>query len=522
MSFSRSFALCILLLTCPAFVSAQDAIEPPAPATPRYTIGASKKAMGGKPSADEKDKKDTPDDKPKRKKGKRKNQDQKSKDKSESTTGNDKKMKKPVDPSKSGDNHQPAAKPKNDDMDAKGKTASGDQKQSGKKPKKNDKPAGDKKKKAPQKHPKHKKAYTSLDYVDEDFAFQGEFTGDILPDDTFDTQGQQQIGLQVVAMGDGHFQAIRYPNGLPGQSWFSGYKENLTGTREGDVLTLTGDDTKIEISNNRAIVRSKTGNLLGEFLKAKRTSPTLGAKPPSNAIVLFDGTTTDKFKNGKILEDGSLKMGTEFVDGYQDFTLHLEFMLPYMPHARGQGRSNSGVYMASRYEVQILDSFGLTPEFNHCGALYRYQKPNVNMCLPPLTWQTYDITFFSPKFDADGKKTQNGVLTVLHNGIKIHDNFQVERKTGAGKPEGPDALPTKLQDHGNPVKFRNIWLVDHSNNSASESPYVAQSSTISAPVSETYYPPIAPIEYQYPESQSIIPDSTVTYPIYDAPLDIEQ
>jgi len=142
--------------------------------------------------------------------------------------------------------------------------------------------------------------------------------------------------------------------------------------------------------------------------------------------------------------------------------LHLEFLLPYMPHARGQGRANSGVYVQSRYEIQILDSFGQEGAFNECGALYRERKPDLNMCLPPLTWQTYDIWFRGPRFGADAQKTENARFTVSLNGVPVQNDVELASGTGAGKRigEGPNPLPTKLQNHSNPVRFRNIWLVE--------------------------------------------------------------
>jgi hypothetical protein len=132
-----------------------------------------------------------------------------------------------------------------------------------------------------------------------------------------------------------------------------------------------------------------------------------------------------------------------------------------MPYARGQRRSNSGVYIQSRYEVQILDSFGLEGKNNECGGLYKQRPPDLNMCFPPLRWQTYDITFVSPKFADDGTKLRNARITVRHNGELIHNNVEVTNKTGAGKLEASQPLPTKLQNHGDPVRFRNIWLVEH-------------------------------------------------------------
>jgi hypothetical protein len=131
-----------------------------------------------------------------------------------------------------------------------------------------------------------------------------------------------------------------------------------------------------------------------------------------------------------------------------------------MPAARGQARGNSGVYIQRRYEVQILDSFGLEGEFNECGALYRQTPPDINMALPPLVWQTYDIWFAPPRFAADGTtKLANARLTVLHNGVPIHWHREITAKTGGGQQEGAQALPIQLQDHGNPVMFRNIWIV---------------------------------------------------------------
>src|SRR5207245_1293432 len=132
----------------------------------------------------------------------------------------------------------------------------------------------------------------------------------------------------------------------------------------------------------------------------QRQSPTLGQCAPWGAIVLFDGSNADHFKDGKI-EDGLLKEGCETKYAYGDFQLHIEFRLPYLPAARGQGRANSGVYIQSRYEMQVLDSFGLEGSDNECGSLYKQRRPDLNMCLPPLVWQTYDIWFRSPRFGSD-------------------------------------------------------------------------------------------------------------------------
>jgi hypothetical protein len=109
--------------------------------------------------------------------------------------------------------------------------------------------------------------------------------------------------------------------------------------------------------------------------------------------------------------------------------------------------------------VQVLDSFGLSGEQNECGGIYSIAKPKLNMCFPPLSWQTYDIEFQAATFDADGKKTADGVITVKHNGVVIHDKVKLTHATTAAPaPEGAAPGPLYLQDHGNQVRYRNVWF----------------------------------------------------------------
>ncbi len=193
--------------------------------------------------------------------------------------------------------------------------------------------------------------------------------------------------------------------------------------------------------------------------------------PPKDAVILFDGKSLDnwtktdgkspvswKLDNGVMEVKGGNIISKQKFDG--NFKLHVEFRVPYMPQAKGQGRGNSGVYVQGRYEVQVLDSYGLEPKIDDCGAIYGIAKPLVNACKAPTVWQAYDIEFHSPKC-ADGKKTEMGRMTVHQNGIKIHDDVKLTKdNTTAGLGGDPcTAGPIMLQDHGNPVQFRNIWVV---------------------------------------------------------------
>ena len=202
--------------------------------------------------------------------------------------------------------------------------------------------------------------------------------------------------------------------------------------------------------------------------------------PPSDAVVLFDGTekalanhwtSTDGQPSGWKVVDGALESVKKagYIQTSRKFgscQLHVEWASPSKPEGDGQGRGNSGVFLMNNYEVQVLDSFeNVTYADGQASALYGRSKPLANACRKPGEWQSYDIVFHRPLFDQDGKVTRRATFTVLHNGVLVQDHVVLSGGTGWMGPHAaseykahPDKLPLALQDHGNPVRFRNIWV----------------------------------------------------------------
>jgi hypothetical protein len=293
--------------------------------------------------------------------------------------------------------------------------------------------------------------------LDEDFFLQGEYTGAI--SSTQPATGL--VGVQVIALGKGKFEAAEYSGGLPGNGGDRETCRKYTGQRSSaGSVELSGGPHRLTLRRGSIAVKDDSGKSLGVLRKTQRMSQTLRAAPPPGASVLFIGRDVRQFTKGSVTPDHLLVAGADTREPFGDFKMHLEFRTPYMPEARGQGRGNSGVYIQGRYEVQILDSFGLAGADNECGSLYKQRAPLLNMSFPPLIWQTYDIDFTAPRFDAAGKKMKNARITVRHNGVVVQNDVEVTAKTGGGAAEGPDPRPIKLQDHGNPVHFRNIWIAE--------------------------------------------------------------
>ncbi len=290
---------------------------------------------------------------------------------------------------------------------------------------------------------------------DPDFLIQGEY-GSANPGADY--------GVQVVALGDESFDAYVLQDGLPGLGWTKGKARTLLhGKREGDLINLTSADlatsAKIKNSSLELTIGGKTPSTLPRI---ERQSPTLGAKPPEGAVVLFDGSSADLWDNGKV-ENGLLATGCTTKQTFRDYQLHVEFRTPYVPAARGQQRGNSGVYHSGRWETQILDSFALAGEENETGGIYSISKPRLNMCLPPLAWQSYDVDFTAAKFAADDQRTAWPRITVRLNGVIVQENLELAKDFTTSAPvNGPlnsPEGPVNLQNHGNPVFFRNIWIV---------------------------------------------------------------
>ena len=276
------------------------------------------------------------------------------------------------------------------------------------------------------------------------FAFLGEYV-------------KENSAVQVTTS-EGKFYLSQYHGGLPGAGWDRG------------TITHRWID-----GADHADIRS----LLSGWEKVDRSLDVTGRQPPSDAIILFDGSDTTAWNNGK-MERGCLKAGTRTKQVFRDFNLYLEFLIPLKPEPPlgHPHRGNSGVFALGAYEIQIADTFGLDPEpaawrdipllkpvDTWCGSVYGIQAAEVNMCLPPLRWQSMELDFTAARFRGEGddkQKLSPAVITVIHNGVKIIDQLSLPEGTGGG-PSGPRAEvaegPIVLQNHGNPNLFRNIWIV---------------------------------------------------------------
>ena len=323
-----------------------------------------------------------------------------------------------------------------------------------------------------------------------DSKYQGEYVGSL------DDVGK--LGCQVVALGSGVFQAVLYPGGLPGAGWDGKSRSIMDGKLKGEGVIFSaasGKRAHVAVTRGRerkpsstrvslltkfppdghrlctALIsddkmKGKVGDTPFNLRKTIRKSPTLGQKPPPGAIVLFDGSHMKEWTGGSIHkkfatlmpEPNNLMSKRKF----NNYTVHLEIMLPYQPTYRSQDRGNSGFYQVHDYEIQVLDSFGMDGAHNECGGIYSHKGSDVNMCLPPLVWQTFDVEFTNA-IVKDGRKIKNAVITVRQNGVVIHNKFEIPGRSKYGVRGGPQGVPGPfmLQNHREPLQFRNIWVLPH-------------------------------------------------------------
>lgn len=257
--------------------------------------------------------------------------------------------------------------------------------------------------------------------------------------------------LQVTPS-QGRFYLSMYEGGLPGGGW------------DGGEIT------------HKWVDADAIKQMLRGWQRVVRSDSVTGRKAPEDALVLFDGTGTQHWRNGEIDPGGFLKAGTRTKRKFRDFRLYLEFLIPLKPFPpiSHPHRGNSGVFALGAYEVQIADTFALDPSpkawidipqlkpvETWCGGIYGVRAARVNMCLPPLSWQSMEIEFRAARF-AEGEKVTPATMSVVHNGVTIHKNETLPQGTGGG-PQGPrQEVPEGsivLQDHGSPNLFRNIWIV---------------------------------------------------------------
>ena len=273
----------------------------------------------------------------------------------------------------------------------------------------------------------------------------------------------------------------RYVTLNPGDVIFTGTPGTTRQIKPGDVV-------EVELENV-GVVRNKVTQVKKEYAQHATDRPqplplapaaqTLPVPAPAGAVMLFDGTSLNNWRSasdsGKSparwkIENGYMEIvrGTGGIQTSQEFgyaQLHVEFMSPNPPTGTGQGRGNSGVFLMSKYEVQVLDSYNnVTYPDGQAAAIYGQFPPRVNVSRPPGEWQTLDITFTAPKFDAGGKVVSPARMTVLHNGVNVQDNVALLGPTSHQRRAPYEAhaarLPIMLQDHGDPVRFRNIWIVE--------------------------------------------------------------
>ena len=275
-----------------------------------------------------------------------------------------------------------------------------------------------------------------------------------------------KVGAQLIARGGTSYELVLWSGGLPGAGGQREGREVVSGRSEGDEIRFAYERGELSWKSGKLHVLVKGWTEPLTFERVERASPTLGMPAPTGATQLFGQGANDFVEDREaktaatIDADGFLEQGATSKLLHGDALVHVEFRTPFEPGDQGQGRGNSGVYLQGRYEVQVLDSFGLEGKSDECGGIYSVRPPDTNACFPPGSWQTYDIEFRAARYDVAGKQIAPARLTVMLNGIKIHDDAACPRSTPAAPAaETPEMGPLYLQDHGDPVRYRNVWVL---------------------------------------------------------------
>ncbi len=290
-----------------------------------------------------------------------------------------------------------------------------------------------------------------------------------------------RLSAQVINVDEGRYH-LRFVQDLNHRAeiYYSG-----DAALKGDAIVAKDGHWDIRVTKTGLSGRGAIGGKVSEFSlkRVKRVSPTMGAKPPKEAIVLFDGGDFDEWQHDDgravtwtLLGNGATEINPKSANKdadpvigggirtkrtFKDVRYHMEFRYPVEPGKSGQGRGNSGLFFQG-YEVQVLNSYGLEGLWNELGALYKHSPPKVNAARPPMQWQTYDVTYRAPVFE-NGELKANARITVILNGTVVQKNESLHHQTSHTQadrddPAPGDPKPISLQDHSNRIQFRNIWI----------------------------------------------------------------
>lgn len=285
-----------------------------------------------------------------------------------------------------------------------------------------------------------------------DFEIQGEYVGKLRSA----AGAESDIAAQIVAERDGIFRVVFFPGGLPGAGWTGAGKSEAEAEMSGGFARLIGEYTGT--IDGDSLNAAKSPDATFALAKRERISPTMGLKPPPEATILFDGSSIVAWTNASMDSAGNfapLEREATTLKRFSDFSLHLEYRVPFLPHLVGQSRANSGLRLITDKvifaEMQILDSFGGEPGTEDCGGIEGRFPPLVMAAFPPMAWQTLDVQMTSPP-PTDTTDVGGAKLTIWHNGIMIHPGRKMDY-WGSWVTIG-------LQNLSAPGAFRNIWVVE--------------------------------------------------------------